>query len=364
MVGRDGEGLQHFEVDLVVAVGVEQVRRDVAEAQALFDQALGRAETRRDGTHGEAGVGQLRERDHLIGGMHGDADDILRQRQLARHRRIGGDQAGHWVVGVDRAVLGQGLHGREAASAGDHGIGAGIGRSVHANDQVLQQAMGGDGGLHLGLGDRIGRRLAHVLGRKRQAGERNLPDERFVQGGDVIHANLPRYRDEKDGMGAAETALSGRPAPRPAPAPLRLLAGAVAGHGRRWRNGGGRPRRRQRGSGRGWERSPGPDASSRASALSAALSAARSRTSAALRSAAAASRLLRVLTGISGDRSGSAVHDIQKVSLARASSACLSASAGARWIARVTTRPARPGRCARPTARGSSRRAAGRSCTK
>ena len=85
-----------------------------------------------------------------------------------------------------------------AASAGDHGIGAGIGRSVHADDQVLQQAMGGDGGLHLGLGDRIGRCLAHVLGRKRQPAQRNLPDERFVQGGDVIHANLPRYRDEKD----------------------------------------------------------------------------------------------------------------------------------------------------------------------
>ena len=235
MVGRDGEGLQHFEVDLVGAVGVEQVRRHVAEAQALLDQAFGRAETRRDGTHGEAGVGQLRERDHLIGRMHGDADDVLRQRQLARHRRIGGDQAGHRMVGVDRALLGQGLHGREAASAGDHGIGAGIGRSVHANDQVLQQAMGGNGGLHLGLGDRVGRRLAHVLGRQRQPGERNLPDERFVQGGDVIHANLPRYRDEKDGTGAAETALSGRPAPRPAPARLRLRAGLLRGMG-----GGGR----------------------------------------------------------------------------------------------------------------------------
>ena len=76
MVGRDGEGLQHFEVDLVGAVGVEQVRCDVAEAQALLDQALGGAETRRDGGDGEAGVGELREGDHLVGGMHGDADDI------------------------------------------------------------------------------------------------------------------------------------------------------------------------------------------------------------------------------------------------------------------------------------------------
>ena len=231
MVGGDGEGLQHFEVDLVGAVGVEQVRRHVAEAQALLDQAFGRAETRRDYGDGEAGIGQLREGDHLVGGMHGDADDVLRQRQLARHRRIGGDQAGHRVVGVDRAVLGQGLHGREPASAGDHGIGAGIGRSVHANDQVLQQAMGGDGGLHLGLGDRVCRRLAHVLGRKRQPVQGNLPDERFVQGCDAVHANLPRYGLEKDGTGAAETALSGRAAPaldRPGSASGRGTCGAWA----------------------------------------------------------------------------------------------------------------------------------------
>ena len=120
------------------AVGVEQVRRDVAEAQALFDQALGRAETRGDGTHGEAGICQLREGDHLVGGMHGDADDVLRQRQLAGHRRIDGDQAGHRVIGVDRAVLGERLHGGEATTAGDHGVGAGIGRAVHADDEVLQ----------------------------------------------------------------------------------------------------------------------------------------------------------------------------------------------------------------------------------
>ena len=240
MVGGDGEGLQHFEVDLVGAVGVEQVRGHVAEAQALFDQALGGAETRRDGRDGEAGIGQLREGDHLVGRVHGDADDILRQRQLARYRRIGGDQAGHRVVGVDRAVLGQCLHGGEAASAGDHGINTGIGRTVDADDQVLQQAVGGDGGLHLGLGDRIGRRLAHVLGRKRQPGERDLPDEWFVQGGDVIHANLPRYGLGMDGTGAAGPALSGCPAP----APARLGSASGRGSGGLWAamaDGGGRP---------------------------------------------------------------------------------------------------------------------------
>ena len=239
MVGGDGEGLQHFQVDLVRAVGVEQVRRHVAEAEALFDQAFRRAEARRDHGDGEAGVGQLREGDDLVGRMHGDADDVLRQRQLARHIRIGGDQAGHRVVGIDRAVLGQRLHGREAAAAGDHGPGAGIGGAVDADDQVLQQAMGGDGGLHLGLGDRIGRRLAHVLGRKRQPGERNLPDQRFVRGCDVIHANLPRYGLDMDGTDAAETASPAVPRP-PRPGLAPPPGGALAGYGRRLRDGGGR----------------------------------------------------------------------------------------------------------------------------
>ena len=89
-------------------------------------------------------------------------------------------------------------------------------------------------------------------------------------------------------------------------------------------------------------------------------SAASSRSLAALRSAFAASRMQRALTNGSGPRSGSEVQDIQNESPARASSACLSASAGAPWIARITARPSGQGRCrcARPRAHGSSRRGA------
>ena len=77
-VGGDCEGLQHLEVDLVGAVGIEQLGRGIAEAEALFDEALREAEARRDGGDGEAGIGQRRERHHLVGRVHGDADDILR----------------------------------------------------------------------------------------------------------------------------------------------------------------------------------------------------------------------------------------------------------------------------------------------
>ena len=56
-----------------------------------------------------------------------------------------------------RAVIDQGLHGLEAALAGDNGetIAAILGGFVDADRQVLQQAEGGDGILELGVGLRV-----------------------------------------------------------------------------------------------------------------------------------------------------------------------------------------------------------------
>ena len=100
---------------------------------------------------------------------------------------------------------------------------------------------------------------------------------------------------------------------------------------------------------RAWRRPPSSSASARSAAWSS--------RSAALRSAFAASRMQRTLTGGSGARSESAVQAIQKESCDNASNARLSASAGAPWIARVTAGLAGRGRCrcARPRVRGSSR---------
>ena len=140
------------------AVDVEQLRRDIAEAEALFDEALREAEARRDGGDGEAGIGELRERHHLVGRVHGDADDVLGQRQLSGNLGIGGDQAGHRVVGIERAVLRQRLHGLKAAPAGDDGIAlVAIGvRLVGTDDEVFEQPVGGDRGLEFGICMRVG----------------------------------------------------------------------------------------------------------------------------------------------------------------------------------------------------------------
>ena len=191
VIGGDRERLQRFEVDVVRAVGVQQLGRGVAEAQPLLDQALGNAEARGDGGDRDAGLGELAERDHLVGGVHRDADDVLGERQLAGVA-VRGDLAGHPMVGIERAVLGQRLQCREAASAGDDGeaLGAVAIGIVGAGDEVLQQAVRLDGGHELGLGELVGGGLAHVLGREREAAQRDLPDERLGRRCGVVHANL------------------------------------------------------------------------------------------------------------------------------------------------------------------------------
>ena len=191
MVGGDGERLQRLEVDLVRAVSVQQLGRRVAEPQPLLDGALGDAEAGRDGGDGGARRGELREGGHLVGRVHGDADDVLGERQLARVA-VRGDPAGDGVVGRERAVLGKRVQRREAAAAGDDGEApcAVLVRPVGAGDQVLKQPVRGDGGPELGLGGLVGRRPARVLGREREPAQRDIPDRRYGRGCDVVHASL------------------------------------------------------------------------------------------------------------------------------------------------------------------------------
>ena len=85
-VGGDGEGGQNLQVDVALAVGIQQDRRGVAEAQALFDQPLGDAEAGGDIRHSGATIGKAGERLDLIGGVHGRADHVLDERQLALGR--------------------------------------------------------------------------------------------------------------------------------------------------------------------------------------------------------------------------------------------------------------------------------------
>ena len=243
-VGGDGEGLEDLQVDLPGAEGVQQVGRDAAQAEPLLDGALGRAEARRDGRDRLPGLGELREGDDLVGGVHGDADDVLGERDLLCVDLAGQDLAGHGAVGIDGPVLGQRLQGLEAASAGDDGVAP---VAVLADDEVLQEPERGDRGLELGVGLGAGRRPADVPGGGEEPVQRDLADGRSGRGCDDVHACLRSLTI----LRGADGFLRPRPAPAPEP-PRPAFSGCKPGcrpRGKVWRRCGqarriGRGRRR------------------------------------------------------------------------------------------------------------------------
>jgi len=188
VIGGDGEGLECLQVDLAGPVGIEKFGRGVAEPKALLDQALGRAEPCRDGRHGDAGLGQLRECDHLVGRMHGDAYDVLGERQLGGCGVAVDNEAGHGMGDVERAFRGKGLQRRQAPAARDYGVVAV--RAFASDDEILEKPVVCDGGLQFGLGGGVGRRPAHVLRRDGQPVERDRLDRRLVDGSGLVHTVL------------------------------------------------------------------------------------------------------------------------------------------------------------------------------
>ena len=191
MVRRDRERLERLKADFPGAVGVEDLGGGVAEAQALLDEVLGNTEARGDGGDGGAGLGEFGEGGHLVGGVHGDAHDVLRERQFAGVV-VRSDPAKHGVIGVERAFLGQRVQRCEAPSAGHDGealIALVVG-AVGAGDEVLQKTVGADGGRELVLGGFVRRGLAHILGRKREIRKGDLAEGGIGRGCGAAHAVL------------------------------------------------------------------------------------------------------------------------------------------------------------------------------
>ena len=201
-----------------LVIGLQEFGCGVAEAQALLDQPVRYAETDRNGGDGLTGLGEFRERDHLIGEVHRDADVILGERDFTGLDIAGLDQEGHGMIGIEDTVFDLRLHGFEASPAGDHGIalGAVTVRAVGADDEVFEQSERGDRGLELCIGLGIGRRLAHVLGGEGEPAQGNFPDERFSLGGDEVHAFLYGGLHRRGGDGALRPS---RACPRSGPAP-------------------------------------------------------------------------------------------------------------------------------------------------
>ena len=164
------------------AVGVEDLGRGVAEAQALFDDPLRDPEAGGDIGDGGAVIGERAEGLHLVGRVHGDAHHVLRERELAVGGTVVDDAAGHGMVGGQHAVAGEIVERGEPAGAGDNGIvlAAVLAESDGACNEVLKQPVDGDGGLELGEGGLAGLGPADVGGRALEAVERDGSDDGVV----------------------------------------------------------------------------------------------------------------------------------------------------------------------------------------
>ena len=112
-VGRGGEGGQALKVDVAGAVGGQQFGRGGAQAEALRDQAFRDPEAVGDLARLAAGGGEPGERLDLVGGVHGDADDVLGEREFVPGRGSGDDVAGDGMIARHHAGAGQRLEGGE-----------------------------------------------------------------------------------------------------------------------------------------------------------------------------------------------------------------------------------------------------------
>ena len=182
LVCGHGEGVEGLDVDRIGAVGVEDLGGGVAEAQALLDDALGDAEA--GGNVGDGGTftGQRAEGLNLVGGVHGHADHVLRERELAVGGAVDDDSAGDGMVGFEHALAGEVAERVEPAAAGDDGVvlAAVLAGSDGACHEVLEQPVGGDGGFELGEGGLAGLGPADVGGRALQPVERDGSDDGIV----------------------------------------------------------------------------------------------------------------------------------------------------------------------------------------
>jgi hypothetical protein len=164
MVGAEGEGGDGVEIDVAVAVGVEQFRRELTEAQALLDMPFGGAEAFRDRVDRGAAVDQGHHGDEFVGRMHGGPDGVFGEGDFDGVLRLP-DFARDFVVGLDDAFGGEFLQDLEPPAAGIHLVGAfSVGEWRRVDDQVLQNAVSADAGFERSILGRRHGRLADVGG--------------------------------------------------------------------------------------------------------------------------------------------------------------------------------------------------------
>ena len=142
VVVADGEGHDVFEIDIALAVGLENERADIGEFQSPCDNGFGNAEPCGDVGCGQALIGEIAESLELVGRVHRLAHDVFGE---ADFRCIGcavDDMARNGHVGFDPAVCGEDSKSHQASSAGDDRVFA---ARLLAHDERLQKPVGCDG---------------------------------------------------------------------------------------------------------------------------------------------------------------------------------------------------------------------------
>jgi hypothetical protein len=175
VVGAKGKGRHHLEADLAGAEGVEQLGRQLAEAQPLPDVPFGYAEAKGDRFDRLAGVDQRGHGDKFVGRMHGGAHRVFHQRGFERLFGLL-DQARHLEIRRDRALGRELLQRLEAAAAGDDRMHVFRVERGGMNCEILLETPGPDAGLELGLFGRRRRRLAHIGRGQHELVERDVAD--------------------------------------------------------------------------------------------------------------------------------------------------------------------------------------------
>lgn len=179
-ISAEGEGRNHLEANGAGAEGVEQFRRQLAEAQPLPDMPFGGAEAGGDILDRRAGLDERRHGDELVRRVHRGAHRIFHQRGFDRGRGFL-DEARDRMIGVDDAFGGEFLQDRETAAAGIDFVDAFAVDRQRVDNQVLQDALGADAGLERGILGGSGRCFADIGRGKDELTERDVAH--FAAGG-------------------------------------------------------------------------------------------------------------------------------------------------------------------------------------
>jgi hypothetical protein len=146
VIGAEGEGGDRLEADLSGAEGVEQLRRELAETQALLHVPLGYAEAESNRVDRLARIDEPRHGDEFVRRMHGGAHRVFHQGGFERLLRLL-DEARHLEIRRNDALGGELLQGLEPASAGGDRMHVVRIERGGVNDEILLETPGPNAGL-------------------------------------------------------------------------------------------------------------------------------------------------------------------------------------------------------------------------